>query len=165
MVELKFDQQKLQQVSDMLDTVTEDQMQILLQAYKDRVSKRDAFAAQQQKFAEQTLVNQALLDKQDAEAFRNHLDREYQQRILQGNMEQNLFRQNLINQQNFQNQRMWGTGGWGYYGPGGYNGGYGYGGYGYNGFVPGYANRVPPNYGYNTPAVPQSYPSWGGNGW
>ena len=165
MVELKFDPVKIQQLSDQLETVNEEQLSMLVQAYKDRVAKRDQFAQQQQKHAEQTMINQALLDKQEAEAFRNHLDREYQQRILQGNMEQNLFRQNLINQQNAQNNRMWGTGGWGTYGPGGYSGGYGGYGYGYNGFVPGYANRVPPNYGYNTPQAPQSYPSWGGNGW
>lgn len=155
MIELKFDPQKTQQLSEQLDTMTDEQLAILLQAYKDRVSKRDAFAKQQLEIANQNILNQAQLDKQEAESFRNHLQREYDQRILQGNMEQNLFRQNLVNQQNAQ----WG---WNRYTGGGF-GGYYYPNTSFH--PPGYGLNFDPwgNYnGLSGAAPPPSYPSWVG---
>ena len=116
MVEFSFDEEKIKSAEVRLDKMTDRQVRMLIEVYKDRVAKRDQFAAQQQWYMQQQVMNQAQLDLMQANGYKEHLQREHQQRILQGERETNLVRQSLI----FQN-RM--------------------GGYGYNNFNFGIGNR------------------------
>lgn len=152
-VDLSFDAQKAAEVGQLIDTMNDQQIRLLVDVYKERSAKRDQPAnaqpaTTQREATEQQALEQAKLNLQQAEAYRDHLKREYDYRILQGYMTQNLVYQNLLNNQ----QIMYATGpltfgalGYGPYGYGGLGyGGFGYGGMGYAGF--GYG---PMNYGYS----------------
>lgn|GEM_PF-3814265 len=124
-VDLSFDPQKIAEVEKMIDTMSEQQMRVLVAVYKERSTKRDQSSKAQLDVSQQQLLNQAKLDLQQAEAYRDHLKREYDRQILQGHMTQNLVYQNILN------QRMM-------YQP--------YGAYTYGGF--GYSPMVYGGYGY-----------------
>jgi hypothetical protein len=115
-VELSFNEEKISEFEKRLDKMSERQVRMLIEFYKERVAKREQAEAARQQYMQAQVLNQAQLDLTQAQAYRDHLAREYQQRILQGQMETNLVRQNILNQ-----QRM------------------GYGNYGYNrnGYYPG----------------------------
>jgi hypothetical protein len=98
-VDMKFDAPKCAEIEKMIDRLTDRQVRVLVAVYKDRSSKRDQLSKAQQDAAEQQLLNQAKLDLQQSEAYRDHLKREYDRRILQGNMTQNLILQNIVNTQ------------------------------------------------------------------
>ena len=118
-VELSFNETKIAEVEKRLNTLDEQQLRILIQVYKERVAKRDLFAAQKKQYIEQQILNQATLDLMTAQGYRDHLQREYHSSLLQKQMETNLIRQNIQNQNRFMNG---GTGGYGNYGFGGMNG-------------------------------------------
>lgn len=96
-VELKFDEAKITQVGERLDRMSDREIRILINVYKDRIEKRDQAEYVRQQYMQQMLENQAKLDLQRAQAFKEHLKREYDRSILQGKMEQNLVRQNIQN--------------------------------------------------------------------
>lgn len=114
-IELNFDESKIAEVEQRLNNCTDMQIRVLVQLYKDRIAKRDQAEAVRKQYFEQSILNQAKLDLQQAQAYRNHLGRELQLSIVQKNMETNLVRQNILNQMRFNN-----GGGYGYYG--GFNG-------------------------------------------
>lgn len=116
-VELSFNEEKVKEVETRLDKMTDRQVRMLIEFYRDRVAKRDQAEAYRQWYMQQQVVNQAQLDLMRAEGYKEHLQREHQQRIIQGEKETNIMRQNIQN-----NNRMI----YPYYG--GF-GGYGYGGY------------------------------------
>lgn len=116
-VELNFDETKLADTEKRLDKMTDRQLRVLIEVYKDRVAKREAAEVAKRKYMEQMALNQATLNLQKAQAYKEYLQREYQRRILQGQMEQNLVRQNIVNQQRFWN------GGYGYRWNNGWNSG------------------------------------------
>lgn len=115
-IELNFDESKIAEVEQRLNNCTDMQVRVLVQLYKDRIAKRDQAEAVRQQYMEQSILNQAKLDLQQAKAYRNHLGREFKLSVVQKNMETNLVRQNILNQMRFNN----GGGGYGYYG--GFNG-------------------------------------------
>lgn len=135
-IELKFDEAKIAEVETRLDKMSERQLRVLIEVYKDRVAKRDQAEAARQNYMQQQVLNQAKLDLMRAQGYKEYLQREYQASIVQKEMETNLVRQNIQNNNNFN----WGGGGF----VPNYN--YGWGG-GYGDFVPNY------NYG------------WGGSAW
>jgi len=142
-VELSFDEAKIADVEKRLDKMDDRQVRILIDVYKDRVAKRDAAEAARKQYMEQTVLNQAKLDLQRAQGYKEYLQREYQRQILQGQMEQNLVRQNIANQQRF------------------YQGGY------FNrGNIP-YGGYPFQNYGWGWGTVGPVYnaPSYGYRGW
>lgn len=139
-LELSFDEAKIADVERRLDKMSDRQLRILIELYRDRVAKRDAAEAARRRYMEQQVLNQAQLDLQRAQSYKEYLQREYQRQILQGHMEQNLVQQNIVNQ-----QRFW-------------NGGYGYGGWGYNS-----GGRPTTYYWGNT--YPQVWTPWGLGGY
>lgn len=127
-IELKFDEAKIAEVETRLDKMSERQLRVLIELYKDRVAKRDQQAAAQRQYMEQMVLNQAKLDLMRAQGYKEYLQREYQASINQKEMETNLVRQNIQN-----NNRVmyggWGGNGWGgWYGGGVPNYNYGWGG-------------------------------------
>ena len=120
MVELSFNEEKIKEVEVRLDKMSDRQVRMLIEVYKDRVAKRDQYAAYQQWYMSQQVMNQAQLDLMRANGYKEHLQREHQQRILQGERETNLVRQNIMNN----NRNGFGYGG-GYGGFNNYNFGYG----------------------------------------
>jgi hypothetical protein len=97
-VEVNFDENKIAEIEKRLDKMSDRQVRILVEYYKEQVAKRDQAEAARQKYMQQNLLNQAQLDLQQAQAYRDHLKREHQQRVLQGERETNLVRQNILNQ-------------------------------------------------------------------
>jgi len=100
-VDLSFDTQKATEVSKMLDTLSDREVRVLIGVYKAQAAKRDSFLKTHQVAVEQQTADQAKLNLQQAEAYRDHLKREYDRQILQGYMTQNLNYQNLVNNQRF----------------------------------------------------------------
>ncbi|WP_010587747.1 hypothetical protein [Schlesneria paludicola] len=142
-VDMSFDAQKSLEVKQLMETMNEPQMRALIAAYKEQVQRNraganDPLSSRSPLYspAEQQLLDQAKLDRQQAEAYRDHLKREYDRQLLQGQMTQNLVYQNIVNNQRamFQAYGPFMSGSYAY-GPLGYGGlGYGvvnYGGFGY----------------------------------
>lgn len=100
-VDLSFDTQKATEVSKMLDTLSDREVRVLIGVYKAQAAKRDSFLKNHQVTVEQQTADQAKLNLQQAESYRDHLKREYDRQILQGYMTQNLNYQNLVNNQRF----------------------------------------------------------------
>ena len=121
---MSFNEEKIKEVEVRLDKMSDRQVRMLIEIYKDRVAKRDAFAAQQQWYMQQSVMNQAQLDLMRANGYKEYLQREHQQRILQGERETNLVRQNIMNNNRAMNGNGFGYGG-GYGGFNNYNFGYG----------------------------------------
>ena len=155
-IDSSFDEKKSSEARRLLATMNERQLTTLVAAYKERMAKPATVtpaAAQSPTTdpAQQQALDQAKLNLQQAEAYRDHLKREYDRRILQGQMTQNLVYQNIVNNQ----MMMYRTNGAFTYGAFGVGpigfGGLGYGVMNYGGF--GYGA---PMYGgafYGTPGV------------
>lgn len=157
--------EKVEAVRKQLNQLTEDQLRAVVKAYEMRKVQQAQLGQQNQ----QALLQQAQLDNQEAQAFSRHLDREYQQRLLQGHMEQNLFTQNMLNNQRAMYGNWWGAGALhnpGFYNPNVYNTGVynSPGGLWQNGWYQNgaYAPYNSGYYGYHQ-GTPPSYPSWTGN--
>jgi len=148
-VDMGFDVQKSAEVERMINTMNEPQMRSLIAAYKERTTKKDEATKAQLEVSQQQALDNAKLNLQQSEAYRDHLKREYDRRILQGYMTQNLVYQNILNNQALINRF---NGGFGYpafgYGSNLY-GGYGYGGMGYGGL--GYGAMNYGGFGYGAP--------------
>lgn len=148
-IDLSFDPQKSADVERMLDRMNEQQLRALVGAYVERMESDKGAVRPPRPTAtgslspsDQQAFEQAKLNKQQAEAYRDYLKREYDRRVLQGYMNQNLVHQSIVNNQ----QMMYfnssplgyspiGFGGLGY---GVINyGGFGYGAPGFNAFYPG----------------------------
>jgi hypothetical protein len=139
-IDSAFDEKKSAEAQRLLSTMNEQQLTALVEAYKER-APRPAPAAKSAANStltatQQQELDQARLNLQQAEAYRDHLKREYDRRLLQGQMTQNLVYQNIVNNQMLM-YRTNGMFGYGVYGvsPLGFGGlGYGvlnYGGWGY----------------------------------
>lgn len=153
-VDLNFDAQKSAEVERLINTLSEQQLRVLIGVYKERTAQRDQASKSQREANQQMTLDQARLNLQQAEAYRDHLKREYDYRILQGFMTQNLVYQNIVN-----NQRMMYLNGGPYtYGAFGYSpfgyGGFGYGPIGYGGY--GYGPASYGTYYYGGPGVGSS---------
>jgi hypothetical protein len=121
-IDLSFDPQKSADVERMLNRMNEAQVRALVAAYKERSARPVALPKGQVISAPNDPgFEQAKLDLQQAQAYRDHLKREYDRRVLQGQMTQNMLYQSIVN-----NQRMM------YFsnGPFGFNP-FGYGGLGF----------------------------------
>lgn len=154
-VDLSFDPQKSAEVERLLNTLDEQQLLVLVAVYQEKLAQK-AQVGRTPSASNQQAIEQAKLNLQQAEAYRDHLKREYDRSILQGYMTQNLVQQNILNNQAMlylQSPYLNGTFGYGY--PG--YGGFGYGGYGYGPMLYG-------NY-YGTPGLGNSMmyagPSYG----
>ena len=149
-VDQGFDPQKSAEVKSLLATMDDRQVRFLVDYYKDRAAKpQQPGGKQATTTADQQAFDQAALNLQQVEAYRDHLKREFDLKVMNGFMNQNLLYQNMIN-----NQRMsylnYGpytyVPGFGYSGYGGGYGGYepvaygGYGGYGMG--MPGYGSAM-----------------------
>lgn len=97
MVDVNFDEKKIKEFEKRLDSMSERQLRVLAEYYNEQLAKREQIQKAKINFYQQELLNQAILNKQQAEAYRDHLKREYDQKLLQGQMEQNLVRQHLMN--------------------------------------------------------------------
>lgn len=148
-IDLSFDPQKSAEVERMLGRMNEQQLRALVAAYQERTAAGNAGASPPRPNpagnlnpSDQQALEQAKLNKQQAEAYRDHLKREYDRRLLQGYMNQNLVRQTLINNQQLMyfnsNPLGYSPLGFGGLGYGVMNyGGFGYGAPGFNMFYPG----------------------------
>ncbi|MEI8019839.1 MAG: hypothetical protein WCH39_16665 [Schlesneria sp.] len=139
-VDMSFDVQKSGEVERMLNRMDERQMRALVDAYKEKSERKAQSSVVQKETSQQQSLDQAKLDLQQAEAYRDHLKREYDRSLLQGHMTQNLVFQNAVNSQ----RMMYMTNG-----PIGYSslgyGGLGYGAMSYGGFgfgAPGFGGPV-----------------------
>ena len=139
-VDMSFDVQKSGEVERMLNRMDERQMRALVAAYKEKSERKSQSSIVQKETSQQQALDQAKLDQQQAEAYRDHLKREYDRSLLQGHMTQNLVYQNALNSQ----RMMYLTNG-----PIGYSslgyGGLGYGVMSYGGFgfgAPGFGGPV-----------------------
>lgn len=144
-VDLGFDVQKSNEVKELLTTMDDKQVRFLVDYYKERAAQRAQPIKQASATAEQQAAEQAALNLQQLEAYRDHLRREFDLKVLNGQMNQNLLYQNMIN-----NQRL----SYLSYGPYAYVPGFGYGGFGGRGFGPmgfgGYGFGAP-GYGFGMP--------------
>ncbi len=100
-VEVNFDEKKIEQIETRLDKMSERQLRILIETYKERVEKRDKAEAARQSYMQQQILNQAKLDLMQSQIYKDHLAREFDQRIAQSKMESNLVRQNIQNNNRF----------------------------------------------------------------
>ena len=124
-VELSFNEEKIKEVEVRLDKMNDRQVRMLIELYKERVAKRDQAEAARQWYMQQQVLNQAQLDLMRAQGYKEFLQREHQQRIVQGEMESNLVRQNIQNNNRMQNGSFGGFGqGWNNGWNGGYRGGF-----------------------------------------
>jgi len=102
-IDSAFDEVKSNEARRLLATMNEQQLKALVAAYKERnVTKRTEVttaSASSLDPQQQAALDQAKLNLQKAEAYRDHLKREYDRRILQGQMTQNLVYQNIVNNQ------------------------------------------------------------------
>jgi len=97
MVDVNFNEEKIKDFEKRLDSMSERHLRVLVEYYKEQIAKREQLRQSQINFHQQELLNQVILNKQQSQAYRDHLKREYDQKILQGQMEQNLVRQHLMN--------------------------------------------------------------------
>lgn len=137
-----FDEKKSAEAQRLLSTMNEQQLNALVAAYKERTARPATTSTPAPAATNSTLttgqqqqLDQAKLNLQQAEAYRDHLKREYDRRLLQGQMEQNLVYQNIVNNQMllYRNNGLYGYSS--FVSPIGFGGlGYGvlnYGGWGY----------------------------------
>jgi hypothetical protein len=94
-----FDERKSAEAKRLLSTMDERQLKALVAAYQERTTKPAATTKTPLDSNQQQALDQAKLNLQQAEAYRDHLTREYDRRILQGQMTQNLVYQNILNNQ------------------------------------------------------------------
>ena len=140
-IDSSFDEKKSAEAQRLLASMNERQLNALVAAYKERTATPRLASKPPVDSASSQASDQAKLNLQQAEAFRDHLKREYERRLLQGQMTQNLVQQNIVNNQMlmYRNNGPFSYGAGFGYGPGvgplGYGGlGYGvlnYGGWGY----------------------------------
>ena len=155
-IDSAFDEKKSAEAQRLLASMNERQLNALVAAYKERTATPRLASKPPVDSAPSQASDQATLNLRQAEAFRDHLKREYDRRILQGQMTQNLVSQNIVNNQMMMYRNngpfSYGTG-FGY-GPG--VGPLGYGGLGYG--VLNYGGL-----GYGAPVYGGSY--YGAPGW
>lgn len=112
-IDLNFDQAKLREVTTQLDRMDERQLQILANTYYERAQARKRWEEERIKAQQALVLNQAQLNLERARAYRDHLAREYQRRLVQQQMEQNLVQQGIQWQQQMMNNSFYGWGGGG----------------------------------------------------
>lgn len=135
-IDSSFDEKKSQEAQRLLAMMNTQQLNALVTAYKEKQAKvSSAPTAQTATDPQQrAAVDQAKLNLQQAEAYRDHLKREYDRRILQGHMTQNLVQQNILNNQMLM-YRSYGPYTYGAFGAGPFGvGGLGYGVLNYGGW-------------------------------
>lgn len=98
-VDLNFDAAKIAEVERKLDKMSKRQLQVLANVYYERATARKEWEQQSLKNQQQLVLNQAQLNLQRAQAYRDHLKREYDRALVQQQMEQNLLQQGIQWQQ------------------------------------------------------------------
>lgn len=101
-IDSSFDEAKSNEARRLLATMNDQQLKALVAAYKERTAAKPAVttaSASSQDPQQQATLDEAKLNLQKAEAYRDYLKREYDRRILQGQMAQNLVYQNIVNNQ------------------------------------------------------------------
>jgi hypothetical protein len=153
-IDSSFDERKSTEARRLLATMNESQLKALVAAYKERTEKEKSLKGAAANSTpldanQQIALDNAKLNLQQAEAYRDHLKREYDRQILQGQMTQNLVYQNIVNNQMMMN-RTYGPYTYGAFGVGPFSvGGLGYGvlnygpyGYGAPMYGPGFYGRA-----------------------
>ena len=140
-IDQAFDATKSAEVAKLLEAMDELQMRSLIKVYKERTANRGRLASTAQEPQQKQVLDQAKLDLQQAEAYRDHLKREYDRQVLNGFANQNLVYQNIVNNQramflynNPYAMSPYGISPYGYGGIGYPPVNYGWYGYGYPGF-------------------------------
>lgn len=95
-VDLGFDYVKLKEVEEKIEKMDEQQLRVLCQVYYERAKARETAEAAQLQAQQQLVMGQAQLNLEKAKAYRDHLAREYDRRIVQQKMEANLVRQHQL---------------------------------------------------------------------
>lgn len=98
-IDMSFDAEKSLEVRRLIDTMNEQQMRMLIAAYQEKAAKSDPLAKTPLASTPQQGFDEAKLNLQQAQAYRDHLKREYDRQVLQGQMTQNLVYQNIVNNQ------------------------------------------------------------------
>lgn len=102
-IDSSFDEAKSAEAKRLLATMNEQQLKALVAAYKERTPAKPAAvttaSASSLDPQQRAALDEAKLNLSKAEAYRDHLKREYDRRILQGQMTQNLVYQNIVNNQ------------------------------------------------------------------
>ena len=136
-IDSAFDERKSAEAQRLLATMNTQQLSALVAAYQERTTKSVKPAVSTTSPtdpSQQAAVDQAKLNLQQAQAYRDHLKREYDRRLLQGQMTQNLVYQNILNNQMLM-YRSYGPFTSGAFGAGPFGaGGLGYGVLNYGGF-------------------------------
>lgn len=135
-IDSSFDEKKSLEAQRLLATMNVPQLNALVSAYKEKMGKAVVAPSAQTTTDPQqrAAFDQAKLNLQQAEAYRDHLKREYDRRILQGQMTQNLVQQNILNNQMLM-YRSYGPYTYGAFGAGPFGvGGLGYGVLNYGGW-------------------------------
>lgn len=140
-IDQAFDATKSAEVAKLLEAMDELQMRSLIKVYKERTANRGRLPSSNQEAQQKQVLDQAKLDLQQAETYRDHLKREYDRQLLTGFANQNLVYQNIVNNQRamymYNNPYVvspYGIGPYGYGGIGYPPINYGWYGYGYPGF-------------------------------
>ena len=129
-IDSSFDATKSAEAQRLLANMNVQQLNALVAAYKELNAKpRSAPQPSLDTTQSQQSLDQAKLNLQQVEAYRDHLKREYDRSILQGQMTQNLVYQNIVNQQMMMYRN---SGPFLFGGNGGYGGYGGFGGYGFS---------------------------------
>ena len=143
-VDLAFDAQKSNEVKTLIATMDDNQMRFLVEYYNERAAKRDQAVKPASTTSDQQSLEQAQLNLQQLEAYRDHLQRDFDLKVLNGFMNQNLLYQNMVNNQRLSYMTWPST-----FLPGYGMSPYGYGGFGYGGI--GYGQVAYAAYGYGVP--------------
>lgn len=140
-IDQAFDATKSAEVAKLLEAMDELQMRSLIKVYKERTANRGRLPSTNEETQQKQVLDQSKLDLQQAEAYRDHLKREYDRQLLTGFANQNLVYQNIVNNQRamymYNNPYVvspYGIGPYGYGGIGYPPINYGWYGYGYPGF-------------------------------
>ena len=84
-VNANFDADQIKDLQRKLDRMTPSQVNVLVEVYKMRWAQKQQAIQEQREYREQMLLGQAKLNLERAKAYRNHLAREYQYKILTEN--------------------------------------------------------------------------------
>jgi len=108
---LNFDTAKMEEVQRRLDRMSPSQIRILVQVYQTKLEERNQMLAVQRKAYEDSVMAQAQLNLQRAQAYRDHLKREYDYTITVKQQEIELMRR-ATEYQNWMLQNSWNNWGW-----------------------------------------------------
>lgn len=85
LVNVNFDSKQIKKLQAKLSRMTPSQINVLVEVYKMRWAQREKALQEQRRYREQMLLAQAQLNLNKVRAYRDHLAREYQYKILTEN--------------------------------------------------------------------------------